>query len=338
MQNVKVRFLLLIPLVLTACKRDITPPALQCDRFYSEADFRKCTIVSQNIDNRIDSPTYNPNNTAEFAYVDALGRLVKYNIHTKQEQILAEGLSRILTPDWGVSGWIAFSAGWKIWIVKSDGTRLKQLSFNPRDLNPKFAPSGDQLVYPSNMDYTNADYVENPSLRDENLIRIINVDGLVLDSFCRYFDVDQCNPWGSSAWTDHETIVAEYRPNSEERGLATYDLDGNIIDIVYEIKDKNYKAYPFIEDIEYHPTNGLIYFQDTRGIKTLDTEKGKVKLLKKSCADEFYGNFTISGDGEHIIAIKGEAWKDKENCTVHGEMYLVRMKCDGSNEERIDVP
>ncbi|MEX2596076.1 MAG: hypothetical protein WEC59_04025, partial [Salibacteraceae bacterium] len=229
--------------------------------------------------------------------------------------------------------------GWKIWRIGSDGSGLKQLSFNPRDLYPKINPNGDRLIYMRNMENTANDIRENPELSLLNKMIIIDLNGEELDSICRK-EAYSCSPWSYSSWGSDERILHTDGSYSENTiGISEYNLtDMTNSEMIFEMKRNNQTSSWSIQDLEHHPNNDLIYFQDTRGIKTLDPDNGKVRLLKKSCADESYGSFTISGDGEHIIAIKREAWKDRKNCAVNGEYYFVRMNSNGAKEERIFIP
>ncbi len=319
------------------CKRDIAPPIVKCATDFVTHNLKNCSFTSTQINGRdYASPTSNPNNGNEFAVVED-GRLIKFNIATSEKTVLVEGLDRLLTPDWGASGWIVFSAGWKIWKVNENGSGLEQITFGPREIWLEFNPAGDRIVYPRNMDL-GFEYDQNPSLRDLNKMIVISLHGNPIDSFCRFFDENLCHPWEYCSWSKEDEIAAEYRPNSDKRGIAIYDLNGQIKSIPYSFEKPKRKGEPFITDIEWHPTNGRIYFQDTRGLHWLDPSKEKTKRLRTSCADEFYEDFTITSDGEYIIAIRGEATADKDACTITEERYVVRMKTDGGKEERIFIP
>jgi hypothetical protein len=334
-------FLGLVLLLACGCKRDIVPPFLRCDRVYSEDDMRGCAIAGY-IENGQDytSPSCNPMNNDEFVVVENRS-LVKYNTSTKEKIILADNLGTILTPDWGASGWIVFSSGWKIWKVHEGGSGLAQITFGPREIWPEFNPEGTRIIYPRNMEYASIDLRKEESLRLDYKMMVIDLDGNPVDSFCRVLGDDPCYPWETSSWSSSNTFAAEKGPNNDLSvyGIAIYDSQGNELKVPYSVDpDKKHKDYPFIGDIEWHPTNGLIYFQDRRGIKSLDPESGKVKLLKKSCADEFYDSFSITANGNHIIAVKGESSTNKDECMITTERFIVRMKINGSGEERILIP
>jgi len=322
-------FFVFIPSLLFqhGCKRDV-PVFIQCDRTVNLGDCMVSALTTIGV--TYTSPSVNPSNKNEVVMVEDNRRLVKLNISTGTSTVLAENIGTILTPDWGSLGWIVFSAGWKIWKVNSNGSGLEQLTNDLRDIWPTFNPSGNKVLYPRNR--------EHAGDKNESVIMVIDLEGNRIDSFCPLKDND-CLLWEYSSWSSEQLLVAEfgYYDYSNGNGIAVYDTNGNTVSAPYEIPDKNYKSYPFIQDIEWHPNNGLIYFQDMRGIKSLDPENGKVKLLKKSCSEEFYEEFTITPDGEHIIAVKGEASGDKKTCIITEERYLVKMKINGSGEQRIEI-
>lgn len=332
----------IVPLA-PACKRDIVPPALHCDRVMSEDDMRKCSVANYKyVGSRYYSPSVNPNNESEVVLIEedvgVRRSLVKLDINSGTKTVLVDTLSALLNPDWGPNGWIVFSANWKIWKIREDGTGLQQISFDPRDIRARFSPSGDRVMFPRNMEYGGFELRRNPELRMDYKIMTIDLEGNPLDSFCRPVGDDPCYPWDAFAWSKDNKIAGQRGSSDEETGygIAIYDLDGNEISFPYKVPDKKFNNFPFIEDIEWHPNNGLIYFHDSRGIKSLDPSNGRIKLLKKSCKDEFYEDFTITPDGDHIIAVKGEAWKDRSECEITTEMYLVKFKVNGFGEDRIE--
>jgi hypothetical protein len=122
-------------------------PWEHCVRYYSEDDIRGCGVANFIVNGRsYHSVSVNPNNNDEFVVVEN-NSLIKFNLETKEKTVLLDSQITVNTPDWGREGWIVFSAGWKIWRIKENGTQLSQLTFTPRDLSPKFDPAGFRLVY-----------------------------------------------------------------------------------------------------------------------------------------------------------------------------------------------
>lgn len=58
-------------LIIASCKRDIAPPVVKCADDYLRSDLEKCPFVEdETIGAVYSSPTSNPNNPDEFAFVE----------------------------------------------------------------------------------------------------------------------------------------------------------------------------------------------------------------------------------------------------------------------------
>lgn len=267
-------------------------------------------------------PAINPNNPMEFAYyVDK--KVYKYDMVSNTKTLLAENIWVIERMDWGAQGWITFStyspAKWKVWLLKDDGTELKQLTFGERDLGPQFNYNGEQLIYG-----------ETQPLSESRLF-IINLEGLKLDSFCRTKGTD-CYSWDFCSWSKDEKLFAA--PNN---GITIYDLEGKPTQTPF----KAGQDVADIPDIEWLSDNENILFITTYGnnfgtIYKVNVNTEEVTMIKEGCENRFYTNLTISPDGDFMLVQKGTA--NVDGCDVNITWRIVKMDLNGENEEIISLP
>lgn len=124
--------ILLIMVGMGACKKDAPiPPIL------GACAPRKQFLVSSFAKDRFQyaSPYFNPLNSNEFVYqfidYESLSfQLRKFNIETKDNELLMDDIKVIYQPKWSRSGWIATDNYFdhQIWIVKDSGDSLKKVT------------------------------------------------------------------------------------------------------------------------------------------------------------------------------------------------------------------
>ena len=281
-------------------------------------------------------PCFNPNNNNEFIALhqkDGNTSLVKVNLHTNVKTVLPNNALINGQPQWGKKGWIVFyTRNWKIWRIKDDGSGIKQLTFGYCDQNPRFNSDGDKIIYTRSIKFSASQLKKKPELALLNKLFVINVDGIVLDSFCRPFDTHAWSLWRIASWQKEE-IVANYGPNNDLTicGLAVYDNNGNEKRVLYD--DGEFQT---LRDLEWiWGTNEVMYTADNDGL--VHFRNGKKKRIKKSCHEVFYKQFSISNDGEKIIIEKIYSTLG-EPCTVSVDAVLVLMDINGDNEKEIEIP
>jgi hypothetical protein len=266
-------------------------------------------------------PTINPNNPNEFAYYSDK-KVYKYNMDTKTSTLLAEDIWVIDRMDWGAKGWIAFSTiNWKVWILKDDGSSMKQISFTPRDLYPEFNSSGNTLTYSRHMEYSVSELENNPTLYERYRSMLVDIESNSVDSFDVLF--------GVCSWNSTNSIAAI------RAGVEIYKHDTKIHKPF--IADNSIADIP---DIEWLPDNENILFITRYGnnqgtIYKVNSVTDELNMVKEGCENRFYNDLAISPDGTFMLAQKGTAVV--EDCDINTTWQIVKMDLDGNNEEVIDL-
>jgi Tol biopolymer transport system component len=132
-----------------SCKKDRVAESETCYTF----DDRDCNIgvSGKTIGTDIRNLTFSKSNPNELVFQrkreDENYQIVKYNLETKSELVLAEDVKPSSDFSCSKLGWIVFHTAqtWKVWKLKDDGSELTQLTFTPRDLGPQFHPNGQKL-------------------------------------------------------------------------------------------------------------------------------------------------------------------------------------------------
>jgi WD40 repeat protein len=290
---------LIILQTFNSCNKDPVAGNETCYNF-DEGD---CNIgvSGKTIGSDIRSLTFSKSNPNELVFQrkreDEDYQIVKYNLESKSELVLAEDVKPSSDFSCSKLGWIVFhtARSWKVWKLKDDGSELTQLTFTPRDLGPQFHPDGQKLIYARNYLY-GIELDTNPELREKYKLMTIDLDGNAVDSFCRYYSVnDICYPWDQKfAAPDHV--------------VKLYDLEGEEIESTFNF----YDPISNISDIEWHPDGAIVFFTYTAGdaakgnIMAWNTTNGDVSLIKKGCDSRAYYGISVSEDGKTIASVRVE--------------------------------
>ncbi len=268
---------------------EIGPISVKCGNEYISHRPGNCDFfASQLLGSTITQPCFNPNDNNLIVFVE-YGSLIKYNVKSFQKTLLLRDVGLILYPDGSRSGWIVFSTGSNLWRIDENGENLLQLTNAPMAIWPKCDPTGNKLVYPREMNYTVWDVTMNPELRKDYKMMVLDIEGSPIDSSCRLIGDDQCYPWSYCDWSPGGSRFA-----AEEYGLAIYSDNGEKESHPYRASsDAQKNTDPFICDMEWHPNNGNIYFQDDVGIRYVNVSDKKVRKLKISCPDATYKDLSL---------------------------------------------
>jgi Tol biopolymer transport system component len=236
---------------------------------------------------------------------------------TKTSTLLAEDIWVISRMDWGAQGWITFSTiNWKVWILKEDGTELKQLTFGSRDLVPIFLDDGAWLVYS-----------KTEPIETSQIVKL-NVNAIGIDSFCRI------EGWCSWDYCSFNAQTEEFA--APRNGVALYNKGGIELKRTF-VAGTNVADIP---DIEWLPDNENILFITRYGnnqgtIYKVNSVTDELNMVKEGCENRFYNDLAISPDGTFMLAQKGTAVV--EDCDINTTWQIVKMDLDGNNEEVIDL-
>lgn len=251
-------------------------------------------------------PNFNPNNPNEIIFVKEKGlnnKLIKYNILTKEKQILYEG-TIIFQPKWGKNDWILLNLpDANIWRIKSNGDSLTRITSRGGYYQPEWNIDCNNLVfYETNLPFN---------------YFISDTYGNILDSFPN--NLPAIMKWHNDSLIYYQYIFNLYCLNIQTKTNTT----------LYTYTD---------EDPE---DNGIVLTNDNRllfckknGINSYALNSNTVSLIKATCNSRIYLFPTYSSLIDKII------WQrldytliDNENVFVKSRLYI--MNSDGSNENEI---
>jgi hypothetical protein len=276
-------------------------------------------------------PCFNPNNPDEFVcYYQNITRsgapehfqIIKYNLKTKTKTVLIEFDDyNLFTPRhnllWTKSDWIIFNdilTQDRLFKLSSDGKQLIQLTYR-YSYSPIVNQEGDLLLYATGL-YS----------------FMINLSGEIIDTFSKN-DGNNSGGFGICDWSN-DLIVSKYISPDYKDGLAVYNLDGKVENILFSSfphsDDYNLLDIELIGNI-----NNFIYSWEKAGIYKYSN--GENKVIKKDKTTSTYGLLSVSSDKKHILAEK-TIYKKYEDGHYLSDNFIVIMDIDGRNEERLEIP
>lgn len=306
------------------------------------------------------NPVFNPLNSNEFVCIEHFYdtimdeilvlqyNLIKYNIKTGERQVLIEkfpqGFGKI---SWSRTGWIAFCTNVNnispdIWRIRDDGSQLKKIVSFPSSSDPEFNYKGDKLMYSKHMNYTRMEVRLNPSLLLHNNNQIIDVHGRGIDSICQpdsgsYF----CKPMYKKSWSASNRVLYllsyGHVPDSYH-GIGLFDY--NTFERTVIFSEEYYGNINYIIDIHWHPGDTYFYYTTRQGLFLYHLQTGIREKIRTSCNSRRYNYFSVSSDGNKIIAERYDVVKKEERFFgwyLYIDNYLVIIDTDNYSEKRIMI-
>ena len=266
------------------------------------------------------SPSFNPNNTEEIAFVrrdnEAFEfRLCILNLCTGKLDILeAEAFKDV---DWGANGWILFrKLDLQLWKIRPDGSGQERLTSLGENSDPIWDNNGERIAY---------------SLTNTGEFFILDSEGNVLET------IESMRHRGAFDWSEDDYLITggeQLTPDSYYIGY--YDINNDLIKTTNDVGGQHY-----IYDAKWGENNRLYWLLQYRLAYT-DIETGEKNIVFSlpelyGFNNRFYRSFTISPDYKHII-LNREDWKQIDYCHVEVVHSLYIMDIDGSNERKILIP
>lgn len=284
------------------------------------------------------SPCFNPMNGDEFVYLryqegSFLPELVKYNMSSNQEQVLANSVNIISQPQWGRLGWITFTTiDWNVWKIFQDGSQLTQLTFGEQDQYPLFNFSGDKITYYRGKLYSNFELENNPDLILNYKMLVIDLDGNVLDSVLvpnihnQYMEHFMYQTWQTAGRDENDrTYFMEGTGNIQ----GIYQLIGDTIFML-----KEWFGHQGILDIK--ACDGHVYFSRHReGLFELNNSSGNQTLVRWGCDTRFYNVLSISPDNEKMLVQKVISTPYAEGQAIDEQHEIWLLELNGCGGQKI---
>lgn len=304
-RNYFVSILLIILLVLiSACKKE-NPVVSDCVPIppYQEMGTGYNYILDSIYYTR---PYFNPNNPNEIIFVKEKGisnKLIKYNLLTKDKQILYEG-TIIFQPKWGKNDWILLNLpDANIWKIKSNGDSLTRITSRGGYYQPEWNSNSDKIVFYESFAYQN--------------YFISDINGNILDSFPN-------NLAAPMKWYNDSLIFYQIHFN-----IYCLNINARILSVFYSHEANDAGGILITK-------NADLIFSKTDGIFSINLSSKSLTKIKSTCNSKVYMWPTYSSITDKII------WQrldytliDKQNVFVKSRLLI--MNSDGTGEVEIVI-
>lgn len=271
------------------------------------------TIVSPEDKPFRNAPSSNSLNYNEFVYIsddNGIEGYWKYNMVTKQKSLIAE-IEAWEPPYWSIKDWIVFGSNAQIFICKSNGDSLKQLTFENNNYDPSWSPDGQYIIFKSNI----------------SNFRIININGGVFKDYDSTIYAGNSTSWSS----DGEKIAFISTYNSYDKNMIAY-FDINEPDIIHYLPSSLVVDKTLLGPLDWLPDSKTILYTLMGNIYSINIETGNTQLIKEGIDCEYYYYHTILADGETIITVKHDGSYDAETNTEYNDYDLIKINPNGTEE------
>jgi hypothetical protein len=254
-------------------------------------------------------PRFNPLDGDEFAYARYENADASLPIVTQREiriHRLSTGEDRTIyrgplwsDMDWGTNGWILLNrADNQVWKIKSDGDSLTQLTFSGINDGAKWNRDASRFVARHKGDASGDSYTG-----------LYNAEGLLIQKLnFRY----HYGAWGLG----DDILVHHHDDQAPRSGIDRFDTTGHRVSaFIFKNEDEARM------DIAYDPQDLDVVFctTDEWRLLRIDLTNENIQTLYKGCDTDFFIHFSVSPDGEHILADRVQ-WAFSDTVTDDGEL------------------
>jgi Tol biopolymer transport system component len=166
-------------------------------------------------------PQFNPSNPDELVFVkqhfqENIHQLIKYNLKTKKQTILVDGMHIISEPSWSSSGWIAFSTmpSLHLYRIRDDGSQLTLVSDISMSWLPSWSPEGNYLYF-----------AQQTNVSHHTRFVRLNIQTNALDTLI--YGVNDPNFMGFNTKINSSNIALSAQDIGTETFYVTLDLNEN---------------------------------------------------------------------------------------------------------------
>lgn len=261
------------------------------------------------------SPSFNPGNPNEFAYVKyTYGQLYgmqlrKHNLATGQDVLIKDIEYDGYRISWGSNGWIVLCQKlYEVWKVRDDGSEMVQINTANSSFHPIWNSNADRILY---------------SRFTQGGIRIYVMDevGNELDSFPHYYQ--------NYAWYSGNKVIVW----SDDEAYRIYDTDTKIIETEGQLPDDIGSLYPM-------PIEGLFAYLSMEGsINVVNITTGTVKPIVRSCGRRYSYEQPILGTSPNTTTILAQRQfiDSLGPMEYYAHHNIIRIHADGVGVDVIDL-
>lgn len=262
------------------------------------------------------APYFNPNNQNEFAFIEVnynvnayFSDLNIYNISTLEKKYVTNDISVLNQPKWNTDNKLLFNKNNQIFVIKTSGDSLTQLTFSGLNIRPEW------------VDLSNICYMDN-----------YNSEGVVMNIFTLDKYIVENNVLTNSDVSSNSMIAATdggvNNPNIAISPVDSFNWEVVTNNTFDSERDR-------IMCIQWHPNNEDIYYTKwNTGLFKVNINTKKEECILEGCQSKWYHYFSISPDGQKIIAERVDATFDNQGgiCYLYSYSSIVLMNIDGTNE------
>lgn len=273
------------------------------------------TIISPENKPYRNAPSANPLNANAFSYIaddNGIEGYWKYDMISKQKYLIAE-VDAWDAPDWSNKDWIVFGSNSQIFICKSNGDSLKQLTFSSKNYEPSWSPSGDRIIFHSL----------------ESNFRVIDMYGNIITNYDSTIYAGNLASWSP----DGQKIAFISTYNEFDKSLIAYFFINEPYKIYYlEGTEIRYDGSGILGPLDWYPDSQTILFNYWGEVYSVNIVSGEISLVKKGLNCMSYYYHTILPDGKSFITVRSESTYDAETNTEFLDYDLVKIHPDGTEE------
>ncbi len=271
-------------------------------------------------------PVFNPSNPNKLAFVKnvkdslRLSQLIILDLVTGTTQNIYTCPTTIFAMRWNNDGSIVFSRSdnHQVYSISDNGSGLKQITSNKYyNNNPIWYNNNTEIIVAEEF---------------KRLLRYSSegqfIDTISLHGICCYQSQD-C--------IDNGDIFIAHIPYHNDQ-FAILHKDGSINYHNFALPlEPNAQYDGFIIYGQYNPSNvNEIFFVTNYGLYKIDLQTNITTAIKASCRSKLIGPFTISTDGQTIIASVNIRQR-YANGNVGAHDMLYKYKIDGSEEKIVNI-
>lgn len=270
------------------------------------------TVITPNKPYR-NAPVANPANPAEFAYVghdtNDVSGIWKYNLLTGITTLILE-IEVTWVPDWSIKDWLVFGYEFQLYKCKSNGDSLLQLTFTGANYYPRWSADGERIIF-------------HKSDGDEGINwAVIDDNGNLLET---YNGVQYAG--NSAAFSPDGNKIAYISTYNylDKTVIATFNISDPLNIQYFDVGELSILGY----NLNWYANSRNLLFSANSDIYNLDTQTGKITLVKWDCPDAYFYH-TILADNETIVSNKSSSVYDYAENTIYKDWDLVKIHPNGT--------